>query len=180
MDQLPGKPLFMPSQISSHQNETALEVLQQFRIIYGSMRQYFKDVEERCGLPGSHTWVLQEVERNPGIGVSELAKRMGIHQSTSSLLVEKLVELSYLKKSRLKADMRRVGLELRPLGKKALAALPGPAEGILPEALSLLPEVVLKTLNINLSELIEHLQKKDDTYANIPLADIVSPPSRKE
>ena len=41
----------MPSQNSSHQNATALEVLQQFRIIYGSMRQYFKDVEERCGLP---------------------------------------------------------------------------------------------------------------------------------
>lgn len=170
----------MPRKICSRHNDIALEVLQQFRIIYGSMRQYFKDVEEHCGLPGSHTWVLQEVDRSPGIGVTELAKRMGIHQSTSSLLVEKLVELDYLKKSRLKSDMRRVGLELRPLGKKALAALPGPAEGILPEALSLLPEVVLKTLNINLSELIEHLQKRDDMFAKIPLADIVSPPGGKD
>lgn len=157
---------------TQHRDAT-LEVLQQFRVIYGSMRQYFKDVEERCGLPGSHTWVLQEVERHPGIGVSELAKRMGIHQSTSSLLVEKLVELGFLKKSRQQADLRRVGLELRAKGRQALAALPGPAEGILPEALSALPNVVVQTLSINLAELIRHLHGKDEAFAKIPLADMV-------
>lgn len=156
---------------TQHQDAT-LEVLQQFRVIYGSMRQYFKDVEERCGLPGSHTWVLQEVDRHPGIGVSELAKRMGIHQSTSSLLVEKLVELGYLKKTRQQMDLRRVGLELCAKGKHALANLPGPAEGILPEALSALPNVVVQTLNINLAELIRHLHGRDEAFAKIPLADM--------
>ena len=41
----------MPRQ-SSNKNALALDVLQQFRVIYGSMRQYFREVEERCGLPG--------------------------------------------------------------------------------------------------------------------------------
>lgn len=65
-------------------NETAtplaLEVLQQFRVIYGTMRQYFRELEESCGLPGSQMWVLQEIERSPEIGVTELACRLGIHQ----------------------------------------------------------------------------------------------------
>ena len=50
----------------------ALEVLQQFRVIYGTMRQYFRELEDICGLPGSQTWVLQEVEHTPEIGITDL------------------------------------------------------------------------------------------------------------
>ena len=151
----------------------ALEVLQQFRVIYGSMRQYFREMEESCGLTGSQMWVLQEVQRNPEIGVSELAGRIGIHQSTCSQIVDKLVSRGCLTKKRHCADQRRVGLYLAGEGLKAIAALPGPAEGILPEALSLIPLVALKTLNINLSELITHLPGKNDAFAGTPLADMV-------
>ncbi|MBI2275795.1 MAG: winged helix-turn-helix transcriptional regulator [Dechloromonas sp.] len=151
----------------------AMEVLQQFRLIYGSMRQYFRLVEERCGMPGSQMWVLQEVRRRPEIGIGELALCMGIHQSTCSLLVDKLVTQGFLVKQRRSADQRRVGLSLTTDGLQALAALPGPAEGILPEALAELPEVVLKTLNINLDELIRHLPGKDESFAGTPLAEML-------
>jgi len=163
----------MREQSDPSQRNLPLEVLQQFRIIYGSMRAYFKHVEERCGIPGSHTWVLQELERTPGIGVSELARRMGIHQSTSSLLVDKLVAQGYLGKNRNPTDLRRVGLELSEKGKIALASLPGPAEGILPEALASLPEIALITLNIHLRELIENLHEKDESFAATPLAEML-------
>lgn len=150
-----------------------MEVLQQFRLIFGSMRQYFRLVEERCGIPGSQMWVLQEVQRNAGIGIGELSKRMGIHQSTCSLLVDKLVARGFLKKNRQHTDQRRVGLDLGECGSEALAKLPGPAEGILPEALFELPEVALKTLHINLDELIRHMPGKEDAYAGTPLAELL-------
>lgn len=151
----------------------AMDVLQQFRLIYGSMRQYFRLVEERCGMPGSQMWVLQEVQRRPEVGIGELAVCLGVHQSTCSLLVDKLVTQGYLVKERRSADQRRVGLSLTARGVQALDALPGPAEGILPEALAELPEVVLKTLNINLDELIRHLPGKDESFATTPLADML-------
>lgn len=153
----------------------ALEVLQQFRLIFGSLRQYFRLVEERCGMPGSWLWLLQEVERTPAIGIGDLAVRMGIHQSTCSLMVDKLVARGCVTKQRGERDQRRVGLVLADAGRAALAALPGPAEGILPEALAALPEVALKTLNINLTELIRHLPGKVDGYAETPLADLLEP-----
>lgn len=153
--------------------DLAMEVLQQFRLIFGSMRQYFRLVEERCGIPGSHMWVLQEVSRTPDIGVGQLAIRMGIHQSTCSLLVDKLVALGYVTKSRQGRDLRRVGLGLSESGKSVLEQLPGPAEGILPQALSELPEVVLKTLLINLDELIRYLPGKDEASTRVPLADML-------
>jgi len=154
-----------------------MDVLQQFRLIFGSMRQYFRLVEERCGMSGSQMWVLQEVQRTPEIGIGELAIRMGVHQSTCSLLVDKLVALSCLTKKKQSADQRRVGLCLDASGLKALAALPGPAEGILPEALSKLPTAVLKTLHINLEELILNLPGKDESCAGTPLAEMVASPN---
>ena len=88
-------------------------------------------------------------------------------------IVDKLVNRGCLIKTRHHADQRRVGLCLAGEGLKAIAALPGPAEGILPEALALIPFVALKTLNINLSELISHLPGKNDAFAGTPLADMV-------
>ena len=157
---------------SANPSQLALDVLQQFRLIYGTMRQYFRVVEERCGLPGSQMWVLQEVQRSPGIGITELAARMGVHQSTCSQLVEKLSAKLYLTRSRSVIDQRRVGLYLAPGGVDAIAALPGPAEGVLPKALSATPDVVLETLKINLSELISHLPGTDASFATTPLADM--------
>ena len=153
-----------------------LAVLQQFRVIYGTMRQYFREVEERCGLPGSQMWILQEVHRCPGLGVTDLAARLGIHQSTCSQLVEKLVDRGCLSKTRRQEDQRRVGLHLAPDGVTAIAALPGSAEGALPEALAAMPEVALQTLYINLFELIRHLPGRDDAFASIPLADMLGNP----
>lgn len=153
--------------------QLTLDVLQQFRVIYGSMRHYFREVEEHCGLSGSQMWILQEVQRTPEIGMKELARRLGIHQSTCSQLAEKLVAQDCLVKTRPHEDQRRIRLCLTPKGLDAIAALPGPAEGILPEALSIMPAVALKTLQINLDELIRHLPGKTDGFATTPLADIV-------
>lgn len=124
-------------------------------------------------MPGSQLWVLQEVQRQPGLGIGELARRMGIHQSTCSLIAEKLVLAGRLEKGRCGADRRRVGLFLTVDGSGVLARLPGPAEGILPEALSTIPEVVLKTLNINLAELIRTLSGTDECFRQMPLAEMV-------
>ena len=155
--------------------QLTLEVLQQFRLIYGSMRQHFREVEDSCGLSGSQMWILQEIQRTPGIGVSELAMRLGIHQSTCSQLTDKLAARACVTKNRHDRDQRRVGLYLAGQGQKAMAFLPGPAEGILPEALAAMPAVALRTLHINLSELIQHLPGRVEDFANTPLAAMLQP-----
>lgn len=157
------------------EQQLALEVLQQFRVIYGTMRQYFREIEECCGLTGTQMWVLQEVSRTPGVGVTELAERIGIHQSTCSQMVDRLVLQGFLSKNHPFKDRRRVGLGLGQTAQRAIDALPGPAEGILPEALAQIPLVSLETLNVNLRELIRHLPGKNDDFARVPLADQVTP-----
>lgn len=158
----------------SKRNKTqlSLQVLKRFRVIYGSIRQHFREVEQTCGVTGSQLWILLEVAKIPEIGVSELADRLSIHQSTCSQLVEKLVARDLIDKVRSKEDQRRVGLRLKGEALKILKNAPGPSEGILPEALNALPESALLTLDKSLIELIDQLRIRNDKYADKPLSDL--------
>jgi DNA-binding MarR family transcriptional regulator len=150
----------------------AIEVLKKFRLIYGSVRHHFREIERNCGVSGSQLWILREVGRSPGMGVSELAKQLHIHQSTCSQLVEKLALRGLLQKRRSKADQRRVGLSLSAEAAKLLARAPGPAQGVLPAALEALPGSVLEDLDRALLQVVGQLRMRDDLYADKPLADL--------
>lgn len=150
----------------------ALAVLKQFRLIFGSVRQHFRDVEQCCGVSGSQLWLLHEIAHTPGLGVSELAGRLSIHQSTCSQLVDKLEARGLISKTRKAEDQRRVGLQLTDQAAEVLATAPGPVEGILPRALQGLPDETLERLHLGLSEVIAQLLVKDSPSAGKPLSDI--------
>lgn len=150
----------------------SLQVLKKFRIIYGSVRQHFREVEQTCGVTGSQLWIMQEVANTPSIGVSDLADKLSIHQSTCSQLVEKLVARKLIDKERSKEDQRRVGLRLTDEASRLMKTAPGPAEGILPEALSSLPATTIQALDTSLEKLIGKLQIRDDKLAEKPLSDL--------
>ncbi|HEY5994297.1 MAG TPA: MarR family winged helix-turn-helix transcriptional regulator [Gallionellaceae bacterium] len=159
--------------MSSRRNsQLSLHALKKFRIIYGSVRQHFREIEKTCGITGSQLWILQEIRNNPNIGISDLAERLSIHQSTCSQLVEKLVGRSLIKKERSHEDRRRVGLCLTATAIDILKNAPGPAEGILPEALQALDESALLTLDKALVEVIGQLRLRDDRLADRPLSDL--------
>jgi len=152
--------------------QLSLQVLKKFRIIYGSVRQHFHDVERTCGVSGSQLWVMQELANTSGIGVSELAERLSIHQSTCSQLVEKLVARKLIDKERSKEDQRRVGLRLTETAVNLIKNAPGPSEGVLPEALSALPLEAMQALNSALGNVVEQLRNRDDKLANKPLSEL--------
>ncbi len=158
--------------IKRQKDQLQLQVLKKFRIIYGSVRQHFREVEKSCGISGSQLWILHEIAKQPDIGVTELSERLSIHQSTCSQLVDKLVVANLVRKERNKEDQRRVGLRLTEAAEKILQSAPGPAEGILPEALQGLPENVLIALDKSLVDVIGQLRLRDEKLADKPLADL--------
>lgn len=147
------------------------DVLRSFRLIYGSVRQHFRAVQKSCGISGSQLWILHEVRNAPGIGVSDLAARLSIHQSTGSLMVEKLVRAGLLRKAKSKTDQRRVGLELSAKGQRCAKRAPGPPEGVLPEAIAALSEGQARTLLNSLRAVAAELDVSGDA-SDTPLSDI--------
>ncbi|MDP8568555.1 MarR family winged helix-turn-helix transcriptional regulator [Methylophilus aquaticus] len=154
------------------QNSQAKSVLKQFRIIFGTIKQHFREIEVACGISGSQLWLLNEIANRPELGVSRLAENMAIHQSTCSLLVEKLVKKQLVAKQRLSEDQRKVGLMVTEAGKAILAKAPQPVDGILPQVLADLSQADLATLQASLNLVIAKLDAENNSLATQPLADM--------
>lgn len=148
------------------------QTLKKFRIIFGSVRQHLREIEKTCGITGSQLWIIHEISKAPGIGISGLAQTLSIHQSTCSLLVDKLVQRQLVRKDRGQEDQRRVGLHILPEAEHILKIAPGPAEGILPEAIRALPVDELEKLDNALEKVIRQLQLSNPQLAEKPLSEL--------
>ena len=165
---------------SSSQNTTAAEasdpstppttrVLRQFRVVFNAVKTHFRQVEREAGVGGAQLWALSVIDRKPGIGVTELARELDIHQSTASNLIKGLVERGLVATSREGVDRRSVSLRIQPGGTDVLRSAPLPFAGVLPDALSALDAATLERLEQDLGTLIALLEA-DETSANVMLS----------
>jgi DNA-binding MarR family transcriptional regulator len=148
--------------------EPAVRVLRRFRIVFNAVKTHFREVEKKAGVAGAQLWALSVVRDRPGIGVSELARAMDVHQSTASNLVRTLLEQGLVEARRMGADRRTVQLHMLAAGSRVLRRAPGPFAGVLPEALATLDAQTLSRLDKDLGALIAALQA-DKRSAGIPL-----------
>lgn len=149
--------------------EPATRVLRQFRIVFNAVKTHFRQVEREAGVGGAQLWALSVIERRPGIGVTDLARELDIHQSTASNLIKSLAERGYVAPRREGSDRRSVSLHPLPEGIAVLRNAPLPFAGVLPEALSSLDAATLARMEADLDRLIAVLEA-DETAAKLPLS----------
>lgn len=146
-----------------------LSVLQRFRVLIRTAQRHSQWVERQSGVTGAQLWALQELADEPGLRVGELAKRMALHQSTASNMIDKLETSGLVSKQRTSVDQRVVRLSLTSAGRQVLARAPSPARGILPEALRLLDEKSQARLQKELDGLLMQIQNLDEGFGMQPL-----------
>ncbi|MBA4255490.1 MAG: MarR family transcriptional regulator [Polaromonas sp.] len=151
--------------------DPAVQVLRQFRVVFNAVRTHFQQMEKQTGVGGAQVWALSEIQRQPGLGMNGLARAMDIHQSTASNLVRLLVKRGMVRMEKSTVDRRSVHLYLEAAALDVLKAVPGPSQGVLPEALRQLPPATLAQLSAGLSQLIPALHA-DESAGSIPLADL--------
>jgi DNA-binding MarR family transcriptional regulator len=95
---------------NSAKHRKMLEVLEQFRILFKSVRRHYGEVQRRAGIGGAQVWALSHIASHPGIKPGELARALAIHVSTASNLVRELEKLKLATRRRLKQDQRVVEL----------------------------------------------------------------------
>ena len=165
---------------SSSQNTTGAEpstpstppatrVLRQFRVVFNAVKTHFRQVEREAGVGGAQLWALSVIDRRPGIGVTELARELDIHQSTASNLIKGLVERGLVATSREGIDRRSVSLRIQPDGAEVLRSAPLPFAGVLPDALSALDAATLERLEHDLGKVIALLEA-DESSGNVLLS----------
>ena len=147
----------------------ATRVLRQFRVVFNAVKTHFRQVEREAGVGGAQLWALSVIDRRPGIGVTELARELDIHQSTASNLIKSLVERGLVATSREGTDRRSVSLRIQPAGADVLGSAPLPFAGVLPDALSALDAATLSRLEHDLGKLIALLEA-DEASGNVLLS----------
>jgi DNA-binding MarR family transcriptional regulator len=151
--------------------EPATRVLRQFRVVFNSVKTHFRQVERESGLGGAQLWALSVIAQAPGIGVTELARALDIHQSTASNLVRTLTTRGLVSAAREGSDRRGVALRALPAADELLQRAPLPFAGVLPEALASLDPATLQRLEADLARLIA-LLAADAEGAQVPLAQL--------
>lgn len=150
------------------QSQGAEILLQQFRVVLKAVKSHFRQVEAITGIGGSQVWALSLVAEAPGIGVSELARRLSIRQPTASVLVRHLVTRRLLETMPHPQDRRSVQLYATAAGELLLQRAPRPFAGVLPGALAQLDEATQERLIGDMSRLIQ-VMGADAGAAGTPL-----------
>lgn len=153
-----------------HSDELShLAILQKFRIIVSAAQKYSQRVEKQLGVTGAQLWIMKEIDVTPGLRVGEVAKKLAIHQTTASNLLDALEKKDMICKTRLATDQRIVNLTLTGKGQSLLHKAPEPVRGLLPEALSQLNQDDLARLGESMNVLLQSIQQVDEEFAMQPL-----------
>jgi DNA-binding MarR family transcriptional regulator len=148
-----------------------LGVLMQFRVIVRTMRDHYRRVERVCGVGGAHVWALAQIAEAPGIRVTELARKLAIHQSTASNMVERLAKSGLVSRVRSPDDRRVVFLQATARGRRVVARAPQPVEGALQHALAQMSPAKLTALHGELAALLERMHASAAGRESLALAD---------
>ncbi len=129
------------------QGGEAKDVLDSIRQIIRSLRVASRAAEKELGLSSAQLLVLQRLARGKPLSLNELAEHTQTHQSSTSVVVSKLVSRGLLVRSRAKGDGRRLELSITRRAKLLVRKTPRASHDRLRVALDTLSKPELKQLS---------------------------------
>jgi DNA-binding MarR family transcriptional regulator len=112
------------------------QIAQGLRRIVKALHAYSQEVRSAYGLTGPQLWALKTLQREGGMPVGRLAQRLAVHQSSLSILLDRLEKRGLVRRVRGRPDRRVVQAQLTPRGRATVADAPDAAQGRLLHALS--------------------------------------------
>jgi DNA-binding MarR family transcriptional regulator len=121
--------------------------LDAFRHIVQELRVAGRDGERRVGLSSAQLFALQQIAGHPGASVNQLARLTFTHQSTVSVVIQRLVAQRLVAKTAAIDDRRRHRLVLTSKGGRLLRRAPTAVQERLIAAISALPAADRRALS---------------------------------
>jgi DNA-binding MarR family transcriptional regulator len=130
----------MPRRVPPASNDGHItSAVEAIRRILHALRRSSREAEARAGVTGAQLFVLQSLAEAPAASLNELAARTLTHQSTVSVVVDRLVRRQLVIKRRAEGDARRVEIRLAPRGRALVRRSPQAAQARLIDGLRALP-----------------------------------------
>lgn len=135
-------------------NPEVRETLDAIRRIVHSLRVSSREAEKRTGLSGAQLFVLNKLADGRPASLNELAERTRTHQSSVSVVVQRLVDRKLVRREAAEQDRRRLALSLTPAGRSLLRRAPAAAQEKLIAALERMPAPRLRSLAQSMQALL--------------------------
>jgi DNA-binding MarR family transcriptional regulator len=134
-----------------------------FRRIVQALRLGARDGERRARLSSAQLFALQQIATHPGASINEVAALTFTHQSSVSVVIQRLVARRLVAKLPASDDRRRQQLEVTAAGRRALRSAPVVVQERLIVAIASLPAADRRTLARALTEVARLVTPADAT-----------------
>jgi DNA-binding MarR family transcriptional regulator len=133
-----------------------------FRRIVQALRAGARDGERRAGLSSAQLFALQQIAEHPGASINDVAAATFTHQSSVSVVIQRLVAQRLVTKVAARQDRRRQRLELTAAGRRVLEGAPEVVQERLIAAIAALPAAERRTLARALGAIARLVAAKGD------------------
>ncbi len=131
------------------------ETMQSLRRIFKAIEDYSQEVSNSFGITGPQLWALKIVSQHPGLPLGDLSRKMYLHPSTVTGVIDRLESKGYVVRDRDSVDRRVVKVKLTPAGQDLAAKAPNPIQGKMIYGLMKLSENELNTIYESVKRLAE-------------------------
>jgi DNA-binding MarR family transcriptional regulator len=128
-------------------------VLDSFRSIVQALRMDGRDVVRGARLTSAELFALQRIGERPSASINDIAALTFTHQSSVSVVVQKLVDRGLVSKIAASDDGRRQSLALTAAGRRLLQRTPAAVQERLIDAIAALPPTERQALARSLAKL---------------------------
>jgi DNA-binding MarR family transcriptional regulator len=149
-----------PARRSAKRTDT-VEIVQGLRRIVKALHTYSQDVRKAYGLTGPQLWALKTLQSGRRMSTGRLAAALAVHQSSTSILIDRLEKRGLVRRLRGRLDHRFVEMELTPRGAALAADAPEPAQGRLLHALEAMPAREVRKIRHAVERLVEAMEASD-------------------
>lgn len=150
----------VPASRPSKRGDTTA-IVQGLRRIVKALHVYSQDVRNAYGLTGPQLWALKTLQQSAPMSTGRLAAALAVHQSSVSILVDRLDKRGLVRRVRGPADHRVVHLELTNRGATLAADAPEPAQGRLLHGLEAMPPREVRRIRHAVDRLVRAMEATD-------------------
>ena len=137
------------------------ETVQSLRRIVKTLEDYSQQVSGEFGITGPQLWALKTISDHDVLPLGQLSKKMYLHPSTVTGVVDRLESKGYVARGRDATDRRIVTVSLTAAGRALVRKAPSPVQGKMIYGLRKLKRDELHVIHESLRKLVEIVEAEN-------------------
>ena len=137
------------------------ETVQSLRRIVKTLEDYSQQVSSEFGITGPQLWALKTISEHDVLPLGQLSKKMYLHPSTVTGVVDRLESKGYVARGRDATDRRIVTVSLTAAGRALVRKAPSPVQGKMIYGLRKLKRDELHVIHESLRKLAEIVEAEN-------------------